>query len=125
MGNTITEILNGHTIESKYSEDFALGHRTEIHSSLGLNMDLNLNKFGQTEGINADFGDQAKYQSQLSYNALGQVLERTINTVNGGIIKDCWNYAPQGRQCIQNLFNIIKYRHFMYVSYHVGVGKEL
>lgn len=101
MGNPIKEIQNGHSIESKYSEDFAIGYRTEIHSSLGLNLDLNLNKFGQSQEINADFGNLAKYRSQLSYNALGQILERVINTQNGSKIKDSWSYDPQGRPLAQ------------------------
>ena len=96
-GNLIKEIFNGFSIESRYSEDFTLSHRTKIYSSLGLNVDLNLNRFGKTEEINVDVGNQAKYHSQLSYDIMGRRLERTINTANGRIIKDCWSYGPQGR----------------------------
>ena len=52
----LTGMKKGYSIESKYSEDFAFGYRTELRSSLGLSVDLNLNKFGQTEKINVALG---------------------------------------------------------------------
>ena len=123
MGRLIKESQNGYSVESRYSEDFTAARRTGLQTSLGLNVDLALNKYGQTEEIKANFGSQTEYQSQLSYNELGQMLGRSINTANGNIIKDFWSYDQQGRTLSQTVS--INKRESSRRKYTWGLGDEL
>jgi len=121
LGNVIKEVQNGHVIESNYSKDHAYV-RTNLKTSLGLNVDTSLNKFGQTEEILASFNPinslpitkemetGAIWQASQTYNMVGQLLERTISTVIGttaqksqGEIKDSWSYDRQGRPTQQKI----------------------
>lgn len=100
-GRQIKETQNGITVESGYSAEFA--GRTGIKTSFGLNVDMRINKYGQTEEITAGFQDSLKYHSCIAYNALEQIAERTVNTSGGVIIKDSWSYDRQGRPVSQSV----------------------
>jgi len=123
IGRLTKETQNGHSVKSRYSEEFTTAHRTGIQTSLGLDVDLTLNKYGQTEGVKASFGSQAEYHSQHTYNELGQMLGRSINTANGNIIKDFWSYDPQGRPLSQTVS--INQRESNHRKYTWGLGDKL
>lgn len=96
IGNLIKETQNGYSVESSYYKEH-IGILTGLKTSLGLNMNTSLNKFGQTEEVNAGFGDNAVYKSNLTYNIVGQMLERNITTSTQKSVKDSWSYDMQGR----------------------------
>ena len=50
LGNVIKETQNGHVIESTYSQSYE-NIRTNLKTSLGLNVDTALDKHGQAEGL--------------------------------------------------------------------------
>jgi len=99
LGNLTKEIQNGHVVESSYSKDYTF-IRTGLKTSLGLNVDTILNRYGQAENISASFspttnssssplslsketGTGVAWQASQTYNLIGQLLERTIATVTG------------------------------------------
>ena len=101
LGNVVSETQNGHTVESGYSKD-NIGVLTSLKTSLGLNMDIGLNGFGQAESITASMGDSV-YKCGMAYNAIGQMTERTVETANNGGIVDTWGYDNAGRPTQQTL----------------------
>jgi YD repeat-containing protein len=101
IGRLIKETQNGYVIESKYSGEYIRSGRVALNTSLGLNVDINLNQFGQAEEINAGFQGGFQYQSNLSYNLIGQETQRAIKTAGGGSIVDTWDYDKLGRPVSQ------------------------
>jgi len=120
LGNLTKEMQNEHSVESTYSTDHAF-KRVNLKTSIGLNVDTILNKFGQVKNISASFdlnttNRTTQYSSEEStgdiwqashtYNIVGQLLERTISMNTGtkipqSEIKDSWSYDYYGRPMLQ------------------------
>ena len=144
LGNLTKEIQNGYEVESSYSDDHTFT-RTNLKTSVGLNVETILNKDGQAENISASFnsittngttpislskGTGAVWQALQTYNIIGQLLERTISTVTGttnakaqGEIKDSWSYDRQGRPTQQKIS--INQREISKRQYTWGTGSKL
>ena len=101
MGNIVKETQNGQTIESEYSAEH--DERTKLKTSLGLEMDMRRNSYGQLEDIRARHKGGSVYQGNLAYNKLGQILERTIDGARDRKLKDISGYDKQGRLISQTL----------------------
>ena len=108
LGNLLKESQDDHYIESQYPMGNDIGiagvtsmtsGRVGFQSSMGLEVDIHRDKFGQVEGMSAVFQDTTAWKSQMAYNMLGQVEERVLN----GAVKDEWSYDQQGRPLSQRV----------------------
>ena len=116
-GELLRETLNDHHVESQYA--IGVIGRTAFQTSFGLQVDINRNKYGQTKKITAGFQENTLWESVMSYNLLGQISERTIN----GIIRDVWDYDPQGRPANQSVS--INERESSHRKYFWDTGNKL
>ncbi len=76
-GRIEKEEQDGYTVQSTYDQ---LGHRKHIQSSLGADISLEHNLSGFVHQLSAQ-QQGASWQAQLSYNSMGQEIERNMGTV--------------------------------------------
>jgi len=128
LGNLLKESQDDHYIESQYPTGNDIGTagvtsmtsgRIGFQSSMGLEVDIQRDKFGQVEGMSAVFQDDATWRSQMAYNMLGQVEERVLN----GAVKDEWSYDPQGRPLSQRVSG--NWRESSHRKYRWDIGDQL
>ena len=74
LGRVIEEWQNGHLVQSSYG-DFG---RTNISSTLGANININWNKEGNVEGVQATVKDQEAWEVQFNRDTVGLELERIL-----------------------------------------------
>lgn len=75
-GKIISELQDGHLVESKYD---ASGNRIHIKSSLGADINLKRNEFGFVEQVDAMAeGQENAWTAKMSYNSIGQEIERVL-----------------------------------------------
>lgn len=80
-GRIIKEIQDGHEVDSKYNSSSL---RTKITSSLGADINLQHNDFGLLKDVTATVNSEdeekqtTSWNAKLSYNSLGQEVERIL-----------------------------------------------
>ncbi len=78
-GRVIKEIQDGHEVDSVYNNSSL---RTKLSSSLGANIALSYNSQGQLKDIKASVDHEQQthtnWKAKLSYNSLGQEIERIL-----------------------------------------------
>lgn len=96
MGKIKKETQNGHIIEYEYDD---LGHRTNLKSSLGVNINQSYDSYGEVSTICSTSSTDSTWISKTIYNPLGQELS---STMSGGISSK-WEYDKIGRPIIQSV----------------------
>lgn len=79
-GKIITEIQNGHEVESTYNN---AANRIALKSSLGADIAIKRNTLGQVDTLSASVGQddsdtKTVWSAQYSYNSIGQETERIL-----------------------------------------------
>ncbi|WP_052410289.1 DUF6531 domain-containing protein [Paenibacillus durus] len=97
-GRVLKEWRDPYWVASQYDE---VGNRTEVTSSLGAHITMERDLLGQVSrmqaqrdgGSNASPATAAPWAAQMTYNALGQEIERLLP---GGVVSE-WQYDVAGR----------------------------
>ncbi|MBC9932140.1 RHS repeat-associated core domain-containing protein [Chitinophaga qingshengii] len=87
QGRITTEWQDGCVIQSQYNTD---GKRTALKSSLGADIQMKWDRFGELTGIAATTEDKDPWIAHIQRNLLGLEIERTLP----GGIKSSWTYHP-------------------------------
>jgi YD repeat-containing protein len=119
-GRIIKEIQDGHEVESEYNSSSL---RTKITSSLGANINLKHDTLGLlkdvTASVNTETETKNTWSAKLSYNSLGQEVERVLP---GGII-NTMEYDFAGRPLIHKVSHANK--ELMHRTYTWNVNDQL
>lgn len=95
LGNVVEESCNGEAVNSRYDN---AGRRTGLTSSLGADIQYDLDIVGNTTKMQAKHG-QGKWQADLRYDTLGMEIERMLP----GGLSSRWKRDQLGRPVEQIL----------------------
>jgi len=96
IGNTITEIQNGYQVHSEYD---AMGLRTRLNTSLGLDLAIVRDIMGDVSGMRTQ-GKTPPWEIQLKRDIMGLELERLLP----GGVKGKWDRDQLGRPVHHHVF---------------------
>jgi len=96
IGNTITEIQNGYKVHSEYD---AMGLRTRLNTSLGLDLAISRDIMGDVSGMRTQ-GKTPSWEIQLKRDIMGLELERLLP----GGVKGKWDRDQLGRPVHHHIF---------------------
>ena len=102
LGATIKEEVNGHHIINKYN---SIGQRTNLQSSLGVNIQYHHDEFGRLANLTAN-NQHGEWQSEYTYNDLGFELSRMLP----GRLTQKFTYDRLGRLTQQETLQAKKQR---------------